>query len=445
MSHDLRTPLSTIRAVASDLRDGGGDYDDATRDELLDLVVDEAERLDRLVANLLSLSRVEAGALEPDRQAIALDELFQQCVRRHARLVRDRKVSVDVPLTLPLVDADWTLVDQAVTNLVANAVRHAPEGTRIWVSARRADADWVEVARHRPGPGHPAPSCATPCSSRSGAGRARRRRASASPSSGPSSRPTAARSPSTTARRRRHRRALHPAGAPWLTGRSSSSTTSRRSSGPCRSRCGPGATTCVTATTGQQALDRCATEDPAAVILDLGLPDIDGIEVCRRIRQWSDVPIIVLTAEGADERKVAALDDGADDYVTKPYSTPELLARLRVALRHRARSDGGDEAPPASSSATSWSTSPSTGSRSTASRSRSRRRSSASSPSSPATRRGSSPTGRSSRRCGGPSTGARPSTCGSTPASSARSCGDDPSTPRLVTEPGVGYRLVDPA
>jgi two-component system, OmpR family, KDP operon response regulator KdpE len=91
----------------------------------------------------------------------------------------------------------------------------------------------------------------------------------------------------------------------------------------------------IGATTGQEALDRCATDDPAAVVLDLGLPDIDGVDVIRRIRAWSDVPIIVLTAEGADERKVTALDDGADDYVTKPYSTPELLARLRVALRHR--------------------------------------------------------------------------------------------------------------
>lgn len=153
VSHDLRTPLSTIRAVASDLREGGGDYDDATRDELLDLVVDESERLDRLVANLLSLSRVEAGALQADRQAIALEELLQQCVRRHARMVRDRSVSVDVPLTLPLVDADWTLVDQAVTNLVANAVRHAPEGTRIWVSARQEEAGWVAVRVRDQGPG----------------------------------------------------------------------------------------------------------------------------------------------------------------------------------------------------------------------------------------------------------------------------------------------------
>jgi two-component system, OmpR family, sensor histidine kinase KdpD len=156
VSHDLRTPLSTIRAVASDLRDGGGDYDDKTREELLDLVVDEAERLDRLVANLLSLSRVEAGALEADRQAIALDELLDECVHRHARLVRDRKVSVDVPLTLPLVDADWTLVDQAVTNLIANAVRHAPEGSRIWVAARRREPGWVEVRVTDQGAGIPA-------------------------------------------------------------------------------------------------------------------------------------------------------------------------------------------------------------------------------------------------------------------------------------------------
>src|SRR6202022_4625976 len=80
---------------------------------------------------------------------------------------------------------------------------------------------------------------------------------------------------------------------------------------------------------------RCAAEDPAVVILDLGLPDLDGIEVCRRMREWSQSPIIVVTADGAEERKILALDEGADDYVTKPFSMPELLARLRVAIRHR--------------------------------------------------------------------------------------------------------------
>jgi two-component system KDP operon response regulator KdpE len=88
------------------------------------------------------------------------------------------------------------------------------------------------------------------------------------------------------------------------------------------------------ATTGQQALEKAAGQSPAAIILDLGLPDVDGIEVLRRIRDWSDVPVIVLTADGAEDRMIRALDDGAEDYITKPFSTPELLARLRVVLRH---------------------------------------------------------------------------------------------------------------
>jgi two-component system, OmpR family, KDP operon response regulator KdpE len=89
------------------------------------------------------------------------------------------------------------------------------------------------------------------------------------------------------------------------------------------------------AATGAEALEVLTQQAPAAVILDLGLPDMGGIEVLRRIRDWSDLPVIVLTAEGAEDRKVQALDDGADDYVTKPFSTPELLARLRAALRYR--------------------------------------------------------------------------------------------------------------
>jgi two-component system KDP operon response regulator KdpE len=91
-----------------------------------------------------------------------------------------------------------------------------------------------------------------------------------------------------------------------------------------------------TAITGQQAIDAVALEPPDVVMLDLGLPDFDGVEVCRRIRGWSDVPIVVVSAEGSDARKVRALDEGADDYVTKPFSMAELLARIRVALRHRA-------------------------------------------------------------------------------------------------------------
>ncbi len=87
---------------------------------------------------------------------------------------------------------------------------------------------------------------------------------------------------------------------------------------------------------GQRAIDAiAATPGPDIVVLDLGLPDIDGVEVVRRVREWTDVPIIILTADGHEFRKVEALDVGADDYVTKPFSMPELLARVRVAERHR--------------------------------------------------------------------------------------------------------------
>jgi two-component system KDP operon response regulator KdpE len=87
---------------------------------------------------------------------------------------------------------------------------------------------------------------------------------------------------------------------------------------------------------GQTAIEMVAINPPDAMVLDLRLPDIDGVEVCKRVRSWSTVPIIVLSADGLDQRKVEALDQGANDYVTKPYSTPELLARLRAVLRSSA-------------------------------------------------------------------------------------------------------------
>jgi two-component system KDP operon response regulator KdpE len=97
-----------------------------------------------------------------------------------------------------------------------------------------------------------------------------------------------------------------------------------------------------TATSGRDGLSKAATELPDVIVLDLGLPDLDGLEVCRRIRQWSEVPVIVLSATGSEERKVAALDDGADDYVTKPFGMAELEARIRASLRH-ARPPAGEE------------------------------------------------------------------------------------------------------
>lgn len=95
----------------------------------------------------------------------------------------------------------------------------------------------------------------------------------------------------------------------------------------------------VEAENGRQGLAHATNQPPDVTILDLGLPDIDGLEVIQRVREWSRVPIVILSARGQERDKVAALDAGADDYVTKPFGVGELLARLRVALRHASRAD----------------------------------------------------------------------------------------------------------
>jgi len=92
----------------------------------------------------------------------------------------------------------------------------------------------------------------------------------------------------------------------------------------------------VVSSTGRAALKACSDHEPDVILLDLGLPDIDGVEVCRHLRRWTRNPVIVLTADDSVGRKVSALEEGADDYLTKPFSMPELHARVRVAFRHRA-------------------------------------------------------------------------------------------------------------
>jgi two-component system, OmpR family, KDP operon response regulator KdpE len=97
----------------------------------------------------------------------------------------------------------------------------------------------------------------------------------------------------------------------------------------------------VEAATAREGLMQAAGRNPELILLDLGLPDADGLEVARELRRSTSTPIIVISARGQEQDKVAALDLGADDYLTKPFSEPELLARIRVALRHAARAPDG--------------------------------------------------------------------------------------------------------
>jgi two-component system KDP operon response regulator KdpE len=99
----------------------------------------------------------------------------------------------------------------------------------------------------------------------------------------------------------------------------------------------------VESATAQDGLLQATTRNPDVVLLDLGLPDLDGLEVTKRLREWTQIPIIVISAREQEQDKVKALDAGADDYLTKPFNASELMARIRVALRHAAR--GGVDSP----------------------------------------------------------------------------------------------------
>jgi CheY-like chemotaxis protein/two-component sensor histidine kinase len=298
---------------------------------LLELVGDEAERLDRLVANLLRMSRIEAGALRLEREPVDIGHLVESCLNRLARLTRHVAIVAQVEGPLPLVAVDAVQLEQVVTNLVENAVKHSPVGASVFVRVVPDTDVQVRVSVADEGPGLGSRSthelferfAVVSDSGSSGVGLA--------------------------------------IGKAIVEGHGGAIAGGNRAGGgACFTFVLPPSRLDVlviddepnrvrilevlltnygyavrSAGSGEAALAEVAIREADLMLLDLGLPDIDGATVCRRLRQWTRNPIIVLTADDSDHRKVAALDEGADDYVTKPFPMPELLARLRVAGRQR--------------------------------------------------------------------------------------------------------------
>ena len=152
VSHDLRSPLTAIQAASTELIDHPA-HDASSRDALLRLIGDESERLDRLVENLLNLSRIEAGALRPQRQAVDVAELVAVCESRLARLFSDVTLETDIDDDLPVIDVDFTLMSQVLTNLLENAVRHSPPGGTVVVGATDDGPHRLRLTVSDEGPG----------------------------------------------------------------------------------------------------------------------------------------------------------------------------------------------------------------------------------------------------------------------------------------------------
>jgi len=154
VSHDLRTPLAAITGAGSALRDEGGDLGPAERRELIETLCEEAERLERLVANLLDMTRLEAGALEVKREWVPVEELVGSALGRIEGRLDGRPVVTAIPPDLPLAPVDPVLFEHALVNLLENALKYTPHPSGIRVEARREGAD-VKVTVADEGPGLP--------------------------------------------------------------------------------------------------------------------------------------------------------------------------------------------------------------------------------------------------------------------------------------------------
>jgi two-component system sensor histidine kinase KdpD len=152
VSHELRTPLSTIKASVSSLRSGEIDWDSEARKELLTAVEEESDHLNQLVGNLLDMSRIEMGALNPNQKSYPLREILSGTIRRMKQALSSHELIINIPEDLPLVYVDFSQLDQVFSNLLSNSAKYAPENTRITVNASVESYNLVKVQVINEGP-----------------------------------------------------------------------------------------------------------------------------------------------------------------------------------------------------------------------------------------------------------------------------------------------------
>ena len=416
VSHDLRSPLTAIVAAGEALSSPALEPDD--RLELADTIALESRRLARLVDQLLDLARLEGGSAEPREDWCSLEEVIRAAAEDAA--AGDR-VRLSIAAELPLVRADAGQLRRAFANLIENALRygdHEPVSVRARVSGGRILMRVVDQ-----GPGIPlaeqerifAPFYRGTDAAGQGSGLGLAIVRGLVEANGGHVHVESLPGQGTSfvvelplPRRRggaRVTRVLVVDDEPQIL----------RALRVVLREAGYEA---IPAETAEEALDRAAIRPPDAAIVDLVLPDGDGVEVTRRLREWSQMPIIVLSAVGDEAEKVRALEAGADDYVTKPFGPRELVARLQAALRRASGPPTSRRSAPTGSR----STSPPGSCGSRAPRSISRRSSSTCCARWPATAGRCSRTGRCWSRCGVPSTRATPRCCARTsPTCGARS------------------------
>ena len=340
LGHDLRTPLTAIRVAASNLQASWPD--ERERHEQSDLILTEVDLLTRLFQNILEMARIDAGAVTEEMRWVAPSEIVEAARSRVEHALRGRAVEISVEPER-LVRLDPRLTAAALSHLLENAAQYSPAGSAITRAHGRGGRGFDD-RRTRPRSRHSRARSAARV--RALPSRRQREGPAVGHRHGPRDREGDAGGGAWSDLRRelsRRRGAIHDrrtrGGEMSATARIllvDDDVSIQRVVAPLlRSR---GYHVDVIST-GVEAVKAVEDNAPDLIVLDLGLPDLEGAEVCRRMRTRTKAPIVILSARSGEAEKVAALDIGADDYVTKPFGPEELLARIRVALRRVLEAD----------------------------------------------------------------------------------------------------------
>ena len=360
VSHELRTPLAAIKGSAASVLGAGPELDPAEMREFFRVIDEQADHMRGLVGDLLDVGRIDAGTLSVSPEASGVAALVDRARNTFLSGGARHDVAIDLPPDLPHAMADRRRIVQVLNNLLANAARHSPESTPIRIAAAREGAhvaltvsdEGRGVAPERLGQlfrKHAGLAGADDALGAAGLGLAickglveahggRIRAASAGPGQGMQvtfTLPAAAEPGEEDAARRRSRRPSAapdgPEPVPILVVDDDPKTLRFV-------RDALADTDYVPVVTGDpEALaGLIRTERPRLVLLDLMLPGTDGIELMERVPELGDLPVIFISAYGRDETVARALETGAADYIVKPFSPTELVARIRAALRREA-------------------------------------------------------------------------------------------------------------
>ena len=344
VSHDLRSPLTAIRAASEGLESASLELGDADRAELLETIRLETARLERLVANLLDLSRLEAGAARPQRELWPIDELVSRALDGLG--AEAARVTVALADEAPLVSVDAAQLERVLANVLENALRFSSPSDRVeLVGASTGDDVLIRISDRGPGLDEDdLERIFEPFEHGRGGGRGNGTRPRNCPRlRGGQRLPALGRAVVAGQARRSssHSRPLPP-GRRCSDEQAARARGGRRAADPARAADEPPRGR----VRGRHRLDRrgcarrCRDASAGRCHSRPGASGPSGTEVCRELRTWSSAPVLVLSVVGDEPEKVAALDAGADDYIEKPFGIEELLARLRAVLR-RAGPSGG--------------------------------------------------------------------------------------------------------